>query len=336
MKKAICISLLLCSAIFSAGSYAKAAEQSLDQIVAVVNDDVITDSELNHALATTKAQLSQEQLAMPPATILYKQVLDQLINKRLQLQIAQKSGVQISDAELDSTVERIAQQNNMSVEMLYERINGEGMTTEEYRHEMRDQLTMQKLQQQEVAGKVTISKEEITGFMHSRSWKSNGTKEYHLEDILIPLSDTPSSEEIVSTKQRADSILAKLKQGQPLRDVALADAGAKNTLQSDDLGWRQLPEIPSAFTEEVTKMQNNAFGGPIQTPNGFHILRMIASRNVDGKANTPDKKQIENLLLQQKFEEAVRNWVSKLRSQAFIDITTDKVTSGKHGEKQFA
>ncbi len=140
------------------GKLAKAAEQSLDQIVAVVNDDVITDSELNHALATTKAQLSQEQLAMPPATVLHKQVLDQLINKRLQLQIAQKSGVQISD--VNSTVQSSASRSKIIclLKCCIERINGEGMTTEDYRHEMRDQLTMQKLQQQKSQAKSPFRK----------------------------------------------------------------------------------------------------------------------------------------------------------------------------------
>lgn len=320
MKKIACVSLLLCSAMLSVSSFAKTNEQSIDEIVAVVNDDIITKSEFSHAIYTTKSQMEHEQISIPTTDVLHKQVLDQLINKRLQLQVAEKAGVQISDAELDSTIQRIADQNNMPVSMLYQSINQEGLSTEDYRRELRDQMTMQKLQQQEVAGKISISPQEINGFMKSHTWQSNSAKEYHLEDILIPLSDTPSPAEIQNAKSRAESVIAKLKQGKNFHDVAQAESGSSNALEGGDLGWRSLAEIPSAFTDEVTKMEAKQISSPIQTSNGIHVLHLLAARNLDGKSSKPDRKQIENMLLQQKFEEAIQNWVSKLRSQAFIEI----------------
>ncbi|GEM_PF-667946 len=296
------------------------APQSLDKIVVIINDDVITQSELNRALALVKIQIAQAQAPQPPDDILRKQVIDQLINKKLQLQIAKQANISVSEADLNKTIANIAKQNNFSVQELYQRLNSDGMSTTDYRAELREQLTLQKLQQQELAGRITISPEEVDRFIRSQAWQNNNLKEYHLEDILIPVADTPSPEDIAAAKKHADAILAQLNQGKSFQEVAQAESKDAHALQGGDLGWRKLPEIPSAFAERVTQMQANQIVGPIQTSNGFHIIRLVAVRNVDAKQNKPDRKQIENLLLQQKYEEAIQIWISKLRAQAFIVI----------------
>src|SRR5437660_98726 len=134
MKKIILICLLAGNMIGHA-LYAKSSEQSLDKMIAIVNDDVISRTELNHALDTAKIQITQEHAVAPPAAVLQKQVLDQLINKKIQLQIAKQAGVQITDAELNTAIGRIASQNHISISTLYEHINQDGMSTEEYRSE---------------------------------------------------------------------------------------------------------------------------------------------------------------------------------------------------------
>jgi peptidyl-prolyl cis-trans isomerase SurA len=244
--------------------------------------------------------------------------LEQLITKRLQLQVAKQAGINVTDTDLDSAIGNIAKQNNMTTSILYERLTQEGMTAKDYRSEIREQITLQKLQQQEVVNRVTITPEEVASFMHSQAWQNNGSKEYRIEDILIPLSDTPSSEEIAAARKRATAVIAKLNQGQNFRSVAQSESGDKHALQGGDLGWRKLPEIPSAFAELVSRMQPKEVSAPIQTPNGFHIIRLAGSRSIGEAQAAPDRKQIESLLLQRKFEEAIQNWVSKLRSQAFI------------------
>lgn len=323
MKKILLLSLFFCSMFYSLICDATSNENSLDQIVAVVNEDVITKSELNHALSITKTQITSRNMATPPENILRKQVLDQLINKQLQLQMAQQMGIDIPDEDIDNAVSNVALRNNMTVDELYQRLTREGMTKADYRKEMREQLTMQKLQQQDVVSHITITKEEVDTFMHSQAWQNNDGKEYHLEDILISLSDTPSSEEIAKARQHATDIITRLHHGQSFREAAMAESGDKHALQGGDLGWRKLPEIPSAFANLVANMRVKEVAGPIQTPNGFHIIRLTETRNA-GKQAAPDRKQVEDLLLQRKFEEAVQNWVSKLRSQAFIEMTPTK------------
>lgn len=321
MKNALWYVLLFFSAMFfMTASKAKATDQSLDQIVAIVNEDVITRSELNQTLAIVKMQMAQAHIAAPAKAVLQKQALDQLINKKLQLQIAKQAGIQVTNADLDKAIQSVAQQNQVSVSMLYSRLKQEGMSISDYRDEMRDQLVLQKLQQQEVISKITITPDEINNFIHSNVWQHNEAKEYHIEDILIPFSATPSTEEITAAKMRAKDILAKLHQGKNFRAAAQAESSDTHALEGGDLGWRKLPEIPSAFADRIIRMQANDIAGPIQTSNGFHIIRLAGVRKLAASQPAPNRKQVESLLMQRKFEEGVQNWVSKLRSQAYIEI----------------
>ena len=289
-------------------------------MVAVVNEDLITRSELNRAITVAKAQLAQENRGSAPSEkAIEKQALEQLINKKLQLQMAEQAGMKLDKTEIDQAIARIAAQNNVTVDQLYERIKQEGMTTASYRREIFEQMTMQKLQQHEVAGKITVTPEEVNAFMQSNNFKENGANEYRLQDILIPTADAPSPAEITAAKTRADSIVQKLQNGADFGTLAKAESGGDNALQGGDLGWRKLPEIPSAFAEKMAGMKKHDIAGPIQTANGFHILFLTDMRKLDSENHAlADRKTVESMLLQQKFEVAVQNWVSRLRSQAFI------------------
>ena len=324
MKKLFCFTLMLFSAFSCCHVMAAADEQSLDQMVAVVNDDVITKSELTQAIVTIKSQIANQNVTTPSDKVLQKQVLEQLINKKIQLQVAKQAGVAVNDEELDRTIKQIASQHNITVDNLYKRIQQEGMSTQQYRAEMHDQILLHKLQQQEVAGKISISPQEVTTFMNSQVWQSNSSKEYRIEDILIPVADAPTPDDLSTAKKRAQDVLAKVKAGQDFSSIAQAESKQKNALQGGDLGWRKLPEIPSAFTEEVSHMRKDEVAGPIQTPNGFHIIKLADSRAAAANKQALNRKAVENLLLQQKFEEAVQNWVSKLRSQAFVEVHPQK------------
>lgn len=328
MKKTLLlISLIACNVMLSHNTFANTGE-SLDQIVAVVNDDVVTKSELNKNLHIAKIQMSQQQMTLPSDEVMRKQVLDQLVNKKLQLQIAKATGISISEAELNGALGRIAEQNNISISTLLDKISQDGMSATEYKDEMRDQMTMQKLQQQQVISHISISEDEVNDFMKSKLWQNNNNKEYHLEDILIPLNDTPSSDDIAKAKKHAQDVMAKLHAGQDFSSLAAAESGDAQALKGGDLGWRKLPEIPSAFASEVVHMQAKELAGPIQTANGFHIIRVAEIRSSSEKlAAAPDRKQVENLIMQRKFEEAVQNWISRLRSEAFINLNPGEQTA---------
>jgi peptidyl-prolyl cis-trans isomerase SurA len=197
-----------------------------------------------------------------------------------------------------------------------------GMSYDTYRHEIHDQIVIQKLQQHEVAGKVSVTPEEINSYLKAAVSKDTGISEYRINDILIPVSDSPSATELNAAKERAQAVYNKLQSGSPVSNVTQLETKQANPIQTNDLGWRKLNEVPTAFADRVNSMQKNDLAAPIQTPNGFHILHMTDVRKIQNGRNMPtDRKSVEVMLLQQKFEVAVQSWMSKLRSTAFI--TTD-------------
>lgn len=312
MKRLLLGSTLALLSLYGTIGLAKQAAESLDQIVAVVNDDVVTRSELNRNLNMIKMQMAQGNTPAPSASLLQKQALDQLINKKLQLQIAQQAGITITDHDLNQAISYIAKQNNMSPDELYSRINQDGMSTADYKDMMRDQITLQKLQQQEVVGHITVTDDEINAFMHTNVWRNNGIKEYHVQDILVPFTDDANASEVVTATQQAQAVLTKLKQN-PNADIS------QDNVQTTDLGWRKIDEMPSLFTKPLASMQAHEVAGPIEAPNGIHILRLAEVRGAGANIQAaPTRKQVEELLLQRKFAEAVQTWVSKQRGQAFI------------------
>lgn len=327
MKTTRLLIALFFYSLFAVTGYAKPNEpnhESLDQIVAIVNQEVVTQSELNHSVAIVKMQMTQAHLPMLKDDVLQKQVLDQLINRKLQLQLAKQAGITITDQDLDSAIQTVAKQNQLSVNALYERLAKEGISSADYRNEMHDQLTLQKLQQQEIGGPFSVTPDEITQFMRTTTLQDTGPKEYQLDDIVHFLSDTPSADEIATAKKHAQNAYALLKQGKPFADVAKFESSKHHIVKENDLGFRQLSEIPSAFIEPLQHLQQGDIADPIEAPNGFHIIRLTALRKAGSQQTAPTRQQIEDVLLQRKFEEAVQNWVSKLRAQAFIVINPTK------------
>lgn len=299
----------------------KPTGEALDRIIAVVNDTVITQSELDTAIDSIKKRFSGGETPLPPEAVLRKQVLDQIINRKLQLQLAEQAGIKANDTQINKAIGSVASQNGVTVKELYQKVASTGMSESDYRKEIRDEIILQEVQQQEIGPRITIAPQEVDDFMRSADWKNYNNKEYHLEDILIALPDTPSSKDIELAKKQASNILSKIHRGQSFQELALAESGGGSALQGGDLGWRKLPQIPSAFASALVQMKENDVAGPILTPNGFHIVRLIGIRET-GKQNDgmSQRKQVEQLIYQRKFEEALQSWITKLRGTAFINL----------------
>lgn len=296
----------------------KTGEQSLDNIVAIVNESVITRTDLEQSVHQAQNQLTAENITPPPINTLRKQVLQHLIDQKAQMEAAQQSGIQVDDQELNKVINRIAKENQITVDEFYQRIANEGISAKKYREQIRDTLTLQHLQQRDVASRITVTPEEINEYMHSASQPATTAKEYHIQDILIPFSDNPSPEEIAIAKKFAEDLTQKFQKGASLESLA---PGEKEGLQDNDLGWRKPAEVPTAFTQSITQMKRNDFAGPLQTSNGFHIVHLVGIRsNSAVSAQKPERHEVAELLFQKKFEEALQSWITKIRGQAFIVI----------------
>lgn len=297
------------------------ATQSLDRIIVVLDDTVITASELDDAIRTARNQLAGSQTAVPGEDVLRKQVLDQLINRKLQLKIAEMSGLKATDEDINKAIARIASENRLTVNELYQKLPLQGLSLKNYRREIHDQMLIQQIQQQEVAAHITITPQEVDDFLRSKTWMNFNTKEYHLQDILITLPDAPTTESIMEAKSRADNIVNKLHQGMSFQDAAASESGSGTALQGGDLGWRKLPEIPAEFSSALVHAKPDEVIGPLLTPNGFHIIKLAGVRSIVTQGNKEEQhKQVQQLIFQRKFEEALQTWLTKIRSATFINM----------------
>lgn len=319
MKTFFIILITLLAMIGIRAEAATAQKTSLDHIVAVINHSVIVQSELNAEMNKTKKQLLAANTSLPPPEVLRKKVLDQLINKKLQLELAELGGVKVTSNDIDNAIRSIAKNNHLSVEELYQELAKRGINRKDYREDIHDEYIIQQVQQQAVGPKISISEQEVDDFMRSAAWLANNNKEYHLEDILIALPDAPTSENVVQAEKKAAAIAKKLRQGSSFRELAMAESGGTKALQGGDLGWRKLPEIPSAFASQILQAKTDDIVGPIQAANGFHIIRVAGIRNTTTKVKTEDqRKQVQRLLFERKYEEALQSWLTKIRAEAFI------------------
>lgn len=320
VKRALFILMTLLSYQAVAATH---ASESLDRIVAVLNDTVITQSELQESINTVKKQITASHMSLPTENILRKQVLDQLINRKLQLDLAEQAHISVTNAEVDAAIAGIAKDHNVSVAELYQKINEQGLTKAEYHKQIQEEMTLQRVQQQNIGARLNVSPKEIDDFMHSKDWQAYSKKEYHIEDILVGIPEEPTSQQISAAKAQADKIMTKLHQGVNFRQAAMSDSTNANALQGGDLGWRKLPEVPSAFSEKIIRMKADDIAGPIQTPNGFHIIHLAGTRDVSGMSAANERKQVEQLIFQRKVEEALQNWITRLRSSAYVDLNPD-------------
>ncbi len=297
------------------------AEQSLDRIVAVINNGVIVESELNETINKIKSQMAGSNTSLPPAEVLRKQVLEQLVNKRLQLQLADTAGMEITDEQVDKAILSIAKKNRLTVAELYQELAKRGMNKDDYRKDIHDEYLIHQIQEKAVAPTISISSQEVEDFMRSSAWQAHNNKEYHLEDILIALPDTPSTQDVTDAKKRAEALLVKLRNGTNFSTAAMAESGGTKALQGGDLGWRKLPEIPTAFSNPILLAKEGEIVGPIQTPNGFHLIHVAGIRNTGGELKGENQRQqVQQYLFERKFEESLQNWISKIRSEAFVDM----------------
>jgi len=325
MKKCIKIAIIASTIYFSTILPANASEETLDSVVAIVNNGVIVESELDRAMEKSQNQLSLANTSKPEKEAFKKQVLSQMINKKLQIQLADMVGINVSDEQVDKAISSIAEKNKLSTDQLYAELSRQGLSRTEYRETIHDELLIHQVQEQAVVPSVNVSLQEVDEFMRSKAWLAHNNKEYHLEDILVAIPDTPTSKDIQAAKQKASEVYDEIKKGADFNKVALKESEGSSALQGGDLGWRKLPEIPSAFADQILLVKEKEIAGPIQTANGFHIIKVAGIRSTGKELSLDDqKKQIQQLIFERKFKENLQSWMTKIRGEAFIDLEPKK------------
>jgi peptidyl-prolyl cis-trans isomerase SurA len=257
------------------------APVALDRILVIVNDDVVTQSELDARLPAIKRQLADQHVRLPPEDVLRRQVLERMIMERLQLQLAAQLGIRISDARVDETVARLAAQNKMSPKEFNAELAREGITPAAFRHEVHNQLIIQQLVDREINSRVSVSDSEVDAFLATRKDQDAG-KQFNVSHILIGIPE--GGRGIEAAQQRAQDLVRQLRQGADFQQLAIANSQDPNALEGGNLGWKTAGQLPALFVSALDKMQPGEVSDPLRSPNGFHILKL---NEVRGESRVP-------------------------------------------------
>lgn len=261
----------------------------LDRIIAVVNDDVIMSSELAEKVRSVKEQLKEQGTQLPPSSVLQKQVLDRLILNKLQIQMAEKTGIRVDDETLNRTINNIAEENKVSLAKFREILEHDGYNYEKFREDIRNEILISRLRQRQVDNRVSVTEREIENFLSTQQHQGETDKEYRLSHILISLPESPSAQQIEETKQTAEKVLADLKSGADFAQVAATYSDSQTALEGGDLGWRKASQIPTLFADFVANMQKGDISELIRSPSGYHIIKLTDVRQGDKVVVTQTK-----------------------------------------------
>ncbi|MGH8119195.1 MAG: peptidylprolyl isomerase, partial [Gammaproteobacteria bacterium] len=257
------------------------AEVMLDRIIAVVNDDVIMQSEFENKLQNVRAQLAQSNAEAPPAEILNRQVLENLIINKLQLQLAANTGVVVDDEVLNLTMSKIAEENKVTLTQFREILERDGYSYERYREEIRDEITISRLQQRHIENRVTVTDSEVDNFLATVQLQGGTENEYRLSHILIAIPEDATPGEKEQVKLVADKVLEDLANGEEFSKLAKSLSAGQQAAEGGDLGWRKASEIPSLFADIVNGMKEGEVSKLIESPGGFHIIKLTGLRSSD-------------------------------------------------------
>ena len=313
------ITLFLALACFTMSAFATVT--ALDDIAAVVNNSVITLSELNARATQVSHELEAQKIKVPPTDVLTTQVLQMLINETLAQQTAERANITASTEDVQHAIQNVASQQKMTPAELRDSLKRQGVSEAGFIAQIKQQIIMQKLLREMLASQITVTPQEVDAGVKMAESQAGSNNEYHLLHILIPLPDSPTPAQIDAAKAKADGIILALKGGESFQTLAAAQSSGEQMFNGGDMGWKTLAQLPTLFADQVMNMKKGAVTNPIQTANGFHILKLVAMR---GKALNTDyaqlKQQISQMIFQRKLQEKQQDWISQLRASAYIKI----------------
>ena len=280
----------------------------LDRIVAIVDDNVVLQSELSQRMTAIYSQIQQSGTQPPTEDILRKQVLERLISERIQLNMGYKAGVRISDQEIKQAIARLAANNNLTMEQYVDQLHASGDTIAAVRQEVANELIIMRVQQGSVMRSIRISEQELNNFLNSEEGKLMTSPDVKLGQIL--LSVPSDSSDSAAVRAKLDDIIQQIKKGADFKQLAIANSDDQSALEGGDLGWRKMAQLPSLFTEALEDMQPGEISQLIRSGAGFHLLKLY------------DRRGGEEKLMEQHFARHILLKPNQIRDQA---ATIDKL-----------
>lgn len=268
----------------------------LDSIAAVVNEGVVLTSELNRQTAMISERALEQELQLPPPSILREQVLERLILEQIQLQRADRIGIQISDQMLNTAIARIAAENDIAFEQLPEILEQQGLDYSDYRRDMRKQLVLEQLRQIDVAGRISVSQREIQQCIADLEDNAVVNSEYNLAHILISVPPSATSEQFNEAETEAQYVYQQLQGGADFGEMAVRYSDSQTGLEGGSLGWRSGDQLPTIFSDVVGTMEAGDYSNPIRAISGFHIVKVNDIRGINQHSEIEQMK-IRHILI---------------------------------------
>lgn len=250
----------------------------LDRVVAIVDNDVIMESELNDRLQTVRRQIQERNTALPPEHVLKQQVLERLIIEDLQLQIADRAGSRIDDTSLNDAIRNIAARNGMSLEQFRAALSQDGLSYTDAREQIRREMLINRVRQRKVMERVHVTDREVENYRKSEEGRQQLAIEYRLAHILVSLPEGATPDQIAKARTKAEGIHDQLKNGADFAQTAMSQSQSQNALEGGDIGWRKADQLPTLFAEVAVGLKKGQASRPIRSPSGFHIIKLTDTR----------------------------------------------------------
>lgn len=315
---------LLCGAlIFPVFSSAEV----LDNIVAIVEDDVILENELQKEVSVIEQRIAASKSPMPPLTILRRQVLERMIVDKLQRQLAEKAGINVNEEMLSSSAADIARRNNMSLDEFRVELEKQGMNYADFLANLKNEIVVNELRGREIGGKIKVTDREVEHYLETQGKVGDDLVQYHLGHILISVPEGASSSTIQKAQEKANELVKKLRAGQDFTQTAMSESNDGNALKGGDLGWRTLKDMPTLFVSEVGKLPKGAVSEPLRSPSGFHIIKMLDLKGSLDGGHSVVKTKVRHILIKTNelvddAEASRRAWGLKERIASGDDFAT--------------
>jgi len=314
----------------------------LDRVVAVVNDEIITASELATHIAQAERQLTTQGTTMPAAGQLRRQVLDQMILTRVQLQFAKSSGITVDDATLDKALKRIAENNKLTIADLPKAVAQEKYTWTQFRENIRNEIIISRLREREVDSRITVSQGEVDAVLAANE-AAPKAREYLISHILLRAPEGATPDQFKALNQRAEEIMRQIRQGEDFAKLAASYSNAQDAMQGGALDWRPLGRLPAIFAQTVAGMRNGEVSPILRSSAGLHIFKLINSRDaVDSKVEI-EQTHARHILVrsgdgvdEKRVRRHLEDLISRLRNGAdfaeLARVNSSDITAAKGGD----
>lgn len=257
---------------------ASSNNKAIDSIAVVVNDDVITRNELEARIKTVEQRMKAQNVPMPEAADLRRQMMERMIVEMAQMQLAKEMGVRVDDLTLDRAIGRIAEQQKMTVQDLRNQMEKEGTPYPAFREEIRNEIILQRLREHEVDAKIQISDAEVDDFLAAQKAAASEQVEMNLSQIMVRIPENSSTEQIAARRARAEEVMRQLRTGADFAKMAGTYSDSSDALKGGEIGWRNSDRLPPMFAEALAKLKPGQVTPIMKSTTGFHILKLVDKR----------------------------------------------------------